>query len=156
MCCSWGHVDRLVTRRIWLKHRAIYSGEIIVPENNTLWKLWKKSREISELYSCQTTHLKFKNSYQRLNWTADHVNAMRGLNMKTKLRYGQTPSPLCLASLAHSNDVFGLEPCWCNSTHLNVLCGVSRKTPTWLSETLQRCTVNPSSSKLNKCVAKFS
>ena len=61
-----------------------------------------------------------------------------------------------LASLAHSNDVFGLEPCWCNSTHLNVLCRVSRKTPTWLSETLQRCTVNPSSSKLNKCVAKFS
>ena len=30
----------------------------------------------------------------RLNWTADHVNATCGLNMKTRLRYRQTPSHL--------------------------------------------------------------
>ena len=32
--------------------------------------------------------------HQRLNWKADHVNATYGLNMKTRLRYGQTPSHL--------------------------------------------------------------
>ena len=31
--------------------------------------------------------------HQRLNWTADHVNVTCGLNMKTRWRYGQTPSP---------------------------------------------------------------
>ena len=68
---------------------------------NTLKAVVKVSIN-TELYSCQTTHLKPKNSYpvpilqkhQRLNWTADHVNATCGLNMKTRLRYGQTPSHL--------------------------------------------------------------
>ena len=32
--------------------------------------------------------------HQRLNCTADHVNATCGLSMKTRLRYGQTPSHL--------------------------------------------------------------
>ena len=32
--------------------------------------------------------LNFDGSYQRLNWTADDVNAVCDLNMKTRLRLG--------------------------------------------------------------------
>ena len=64
MCCSWTHVDRLVTRRIWSKHRAIYSGKKnCTRKQHALKAVVKVSRNI-ELYSCQTTHLKPKNSYQ--------------------------------------------------------------------------------------------
>ena len=69
----------------------------------TLKAVVKVSRN-TELYSCQTTHLKPKNSYQfsksitdsyqRLNWTVDHVNATCAVNVKTRLRYEQTPSHL--------------------------------------------------------------
>ena len=66
-------------------------------KQHTLKAVEKVSRNI-ELYSCQTTHLKPKRQkllpilqkHQRLNWTADHVNATYGLNMKTRLRYVDT------------------------------------------------------------------
>ena len=99
MCCSWGHVDRLVTRRIWLKHSAIYSGEIIVPVNNTLESCGKSLEKYCVIfmsnYSPQAQKLlPILQKHQRLNWTADHVNGTCSLNMITRLRYGQTPSHL--------------------------------------------------------------
>ena len=67
-------------------------------KQHTLKAVVKVSRNI-ELCSCQTTHLKHKNSYQFskssntiLRRLADHVNATCRLNMKTRLRYRQTPS----------------------------------------------------------------
>ena len=76
MCCSWGHVDRLVTRR---KQRFESCGTSL----KKYWVIFMSN------YSPQAQKLlPILQKHQRLNWTADHVNATCGLNMKTRLRYG--------------------------------------------------------------------
>ena len=99
---TWGHVNRpgdatnivLSFREIWLYQKTTHFESC----GKILEKYW--------IYSCQTTHPKssdhfskssnrnFDGWHQRLNFTADPVNAMFILNMRTRLWYRQTPSLL--------------------------------------------------------------
>ena len=74
----------LVTRRIWLKHRAIFSG-IWLYQKTTHFESCGKILEKYWIYSCQTTHPKssdyffkssnrnFDGAHQRLIFTVDPV-----------------------------------------------------------------------------------
>ena len=73
----------LAMRRILSKHCAFFSGNIIVPENNTLKAVVKFSRNIEHVHVKQLTlspktltaipvNRNFDGSHKILNWTADH------------------------------------------------------------------------------------
>ena len=101
---SWGHVDcpgDLFGRNNCTRKQHTLKAVVKVSRNIELYSsfhvnyshqtqkllpdLQKQQRKLRRLAS----EIKF-----RLNWTADHVNVTCGLNMKTRLRYRQTPSHL--------------------------------------------------------------